>query len=179
MDHQCASPPRIRSYCLLVELQHTFVCWLRVPAACAPECTLACTVGVEVSIFTLSVRRPKRACSARNRSHWPISPGGLSSACAWSRDVHAALVKVSGVFAGARCPEAAAPLGQCQCSLWREQCGAPCRNRNRADGRDNRCKRCTARVVAARVARRPPVLSPQVAHKVRSLPPPCCRGACA
>eukprot|EP00208_Stichococcus_sp_RCC1054_P006000 CAMPEP_0206147570 /NCGR_PEP_ID=MMETSP1473-20131121/33813_1 /ASSEMBLY_ACC=CAM_ASM_001109 /TAXON_ID=1461547 /ORGANISM="Stichococcus sp, Strain RCC1054" /LENGTH=229 /DNA_ID=CAMNT_0053544543 /DNA_START=150 /DNA_END=836 /DNA_ORIENTATION=+ len=40
------------------------------------------------------------------------------------------------------------------------------RNRNRSDGRDNRCKRCTARVVAARVARRPPVLSPQVTHKV-------------
>lgn len=40
------------------------------------------------------------------------------------------------------------------------------RNRNRADGRDNRCKRCTAKVVAARVARRAPVLSPQVTHKV-------------
>lgn len=44
------------------------------------------------------------------------------------------------------------------------------RNRNRADGRDNRCKRCTAKVVAARVAKRPPVLSAQVSHKVGGLP---------
>ena len=41
------------------------------------------------------------------------------------------------------------------------------RNKNRADGHDNRCKRCTARVVAERVARRPLVTEPQVAFKAR------------
>ena len=40
------------------------------------------------------------------------------------------------------------------------------RNKNRGDGHDSRCKMCTAKVVAERVARRPLVTEPQVAHKV-------------
>jgi hypothetical protein len=81
---------------------------------------------------------------------------------------------------------AAAPAGgggrskRCiQCNLLKAYPEFP-RNKNRADGHDNRCKRCTARVVAERVARRPLVTEPQVAFKVRSrtLHFPSCRLFC-
>ena len=34
------------------------------------------------------------------------------------------------------------------------------RNRRRLDGRDNRCKRCTARMVAERLKQREPITAP-------------------
>ena len=61
------------------------------------------------------------------------------------------------------------------CCVWQAICngarvclglsGNPCapqfpRNRRRLDGRDNRCKRCTARMVAERLKQREPITAP-------------------
>lgn len=45
------------------------------------------------------------------------------------------------------------------------------RNRRRLDGRDNRCKRCTARMVSARLKGKAPVTEPTGEEKRRNLCP--------
>jgi hypothetical protein len=45
------------------------------------------------------------------------------------------------------------------------------RNRRRLDGRDNRCKRCTARMVSSRLKAKPPVTEPTGGSCQPSHPP--------